>query len=260
MLLSRLPGADRLWWKIAMPVKRLTNGPWSMSRSRAALRTATGYSDAASAGGVRYVILGAEGGVVPVALIRHGPTVWNEQKRLQGRADIPLSPDGLAAVRRWRVPEAFAGFEWLASPLSRAAQTAALLDLDAAAEPAIVEMHWGDWDGHTHAELQQKYGDGFRGRAGAGLDLRPPGGESLREVRRRAQGWLAEVAARGRPTGAVTHQVVIRAVLSLATGWTMEGAPPHALDWASMHLFTVAADGTVSIDRLNISLTTACPI
>lgn len=195
--------------------------------------------------------------MIPLALIRHGPTAWNEQRRLQGQADIPLSPDGLAAVRRWRVPDAYAGFDWVASPLSRAAHTAALLDLEAATEPAITEMHWGDWEGHTRAELQEKYGEEFRRRVGKGLDLRPHGGESPRDVRRRAAGWLADIAARGRPTGAVTHQGVIRAVISLATGWTMVGPPPHALDWASVHLFAVAADGAVAIDRLNISLTAA---
>lgn len=192
---------------------------------------------------------------VPVALIRHGPTLWNEQRRLQGRADIPLSADGRAAVGRWRVPEELAAFAWVASPLCRAAETAALLGLDAAPEPAIVEMNWGDWDGHTNEELVREYGIGYRQSAGAGLGLRPHGGESLGDVRRRAQGWLASVAARGRPTGAVTHQVVIRAVLSLATGWPMDGPPPHTLDWASAHLFAVAADGTVTIDRLNLGLT-----
>lgn len=195
--------------------------------------------------------------MIPLALIRHGPTTWNEQRRLQGQTDVPLSPNGDATVRGWRVPDAFAGFDWVASPLSRAAQTAALLNLTAATEPAIMEMHWGDWEGHTHAELQAKYGDEFRRRAAKGLDLRPHGGESPRDVRTRVQGWLAEVARRGRPLGAVTHQGVIRAVISLATGWTMVTPPPHKLDWASVHLFVVAADGSVAIDRLNISLTAA---
>ena len=192
--------------------------------------------------------------MTPLALIRHGPTLWNEQRRLQGRADMPLSPNGRAAVAGWRVPEDFAGYEWVASPLRRAAQTAELLALAAAVEPAVIEMDWGDWEGHTRDELKAKYGDAFRLRAGKGLDLRPHGGESPRELRARLQGWLARVAAGGRAGGAVTHQGVIRAAISLATGWDMTAPPPHALDWAAVHLFALAPDGSPAIERLNIGL------
>ena len=37
------------------------------------------------------------------ALIRHGATDWNAERRLQGRADLPLSAPGREAVRGWRV-------------------------------------------------------------------------------------------------------------------------------------------------------------
>jgi probable phosphoglycerate mutase len=47
---------------------------------------------------------------------------------------------------------------------------------------------------------------------------------------------------------------VIRALLSLATGWEMIGEPPHRLDWSSMHVFEIGPDGGVGIGRLNISL------
>ena len=87
--------------------------------------------------------------MIPIALIRHGPTLWNEQKRLQGQADVPLSPDGHATVSTWRLPEEFAGYHWVASPLTRAQQTAGYLGLTVKTEPAIVEMDWGDWEGAT---------------------------------------------------------------------------------------------------------------
>ena len=89
-----------------------------------------------------------------------------------------------------------------------------------------------------------------------GLDLRPDGGESPRDVRTRVEGWVNMVAKTGQPTGAVAHQGIIRAMLSLATGWDMLQKPPHDMDWASVHLFTVSPDGDVTIDRLNISLET----
>ena len=54
----------------------------------------------------------AERAPVALILIRHGPTLWNAQGRLQGRSDQPLSEAGLAEVTRWHLPDAVRhGFE-----------------------------------------------------------------------------------------------------------------------------------------------------
>ena len=193
--------------------------------------------------------------MTPIALIRHGPTDWNAEHRLQGRVDRPLSEEGRATVSAWMVPDAYTAFEWVASPLSRASQTAELLMLDIARlEPAIIEMDWGDWEGHTRMELDEIYGDEVSRRADMGLDLRPHNGESPRDVRHRVAAWAREIAESGIPTGAVCHQGIIRAALSLASGWSMVGKPPEKMDWASVHIFNAHADGTFEIEALNVSL------
>ncbi|MHA1568499.1 MAG: histidine phosphatase family protein, partial [Alphaproteobacteria bacterium] len=94
-----------------------------------------------------------------IAMIRHGPTPWNEAKRLQGQRDIPLSVKGRRTVEGWTLPSEFEEFAWFCSPLTRARQTAALLGLEPEIEPAIKEMEWGSWDGHTMPELRAKFGD-----------------------------------------------------------------------------------------------------
>ncbi|NQU68965.1 MAG: histidine phosphatase family protein [Rhodospirillales bacterium] len=192
--------------------------------------------------------------MTPLALIRHGPTGWNQEKRLQGHADRPLSPEGEEKVAGWSVPAEFRDYKWFASPLTRAQQTAAALQLVPETEPAIIEMDWGAWEGHTIDELRETYGDEIRRRTEMGLDLRPHDGESPRDVRDRVGKWATGIGKTGQPTGAVAHQGIIRALLSLATGWEMVGEPPHKMDWASVHLFEIAADGAVCISRLNISL------
>lgn len=192
--------------------------------------------------------------MTPIALIRHGPTDWNEQKRLQGRADRPLSVAGRQTVGGWRLPDEFHAFDWYASPLTRAMETARLLGIEFEIEHSIVEMDWGAWEGFTRDQLLEKYGEEMTRRTALGLDLRPHDGETPREVRDRFASWAAGVAARGRPTGAVAHQGIIRAALSLATGWEMVGKPPVKMDWASVHVFTVDGDGAVEISRLNVSL------
>jgi probable phosphoglycerate mutase len=88
----------------------------------------------------------------------------------------------------------------------------------------------------------------------AGLDFKPPGGESPRDVQARLAPLLAEIAAGGRPVAAVTHKGVIRAVLALATRWDMHGKPPTRLDWRAIHLFRLDAAGQPSPDRFNLAL------
>ena len=190
-----------------------------------------------------------------IALIRHGPTDWNAEHRLQGRTDRPLSDEGRAEVSGWRVPAEYRPFDWVSSPLSRAQQTAEILSLDIdRLEPAIIEMDWGAWEGHTRAELDEIYGGEVSLRAAQGLDLRPHAGESPRDVRDRVAEWARDIAATGRPTGAVCHQGIIRAALSLATGWNMVEKPPEKMDWASVHIFEADADGGFEIGALNVTL------
>ena len=93
--------------------------------------------------------------------------------------------------------------------------------------------------------------------ADRGLDMLPPGGESPRMVMERLRELCRAIATDGVDTVAVCHKGVIRALLSLATGWPMLGRQPVRLDWSSLHCFRLAADGTPSIDRLNIALTAA---
>ena len=139
------------------------------------------------------------------------------------------------------------------SPLSRCVQTAALLGAPyAPREPRIIEMDWGEWEGRTLSELRQELGVSMAENEARGLDFRPPGGESPREVAGRIKPWLREIAAAAVPTLAVTHRGVIRAILTEATGWDMRGKPPAKLDWQAVHFFVLDARGSPSVERLNV--------
>jgi len=193
-----------------------------------------------------------------LALLRHGPTEWNTMRRLQGRVDLPLSTAGQVYVSRWRLPAEVAGFAWVSRPLRRARETAELLGLkDAAVVRALTETDWGEWEGKTLAELRALDAAAVAAAEAKGLDFRPPGGESAREVQKRLTPWLARVAAAGVATGAITHKGVIRATFALATGWAMTSKPPVRLEWDAVHLFRLAADGTPAVARLNVPLESA---
>jgi probable phosphoglycerate mutase len=188
--------------------------------------------------------------VTTLALIRHMPTVWNRDGRLQGRRDTPLDPD---AVPRWRLPTELAACRFLSSPLGRARETAALLGIEPRLDDRLTEMSWGEWEGHTLRELRSTFADIDELEA-QGLDFHAPGGESPRDVQARVAPLLAEIAAAAAPTVAVTHKGVIRAVFALATGWNMLGKPPHRLDWSAAQLFRLDLAGRPGIERLNLSL------
>jgi broad specificity phosphatase PhoE len=190
-----------------------------------------------------------------LALIRHGPTDWTHEKRLQGHTDVPLSAAGRETVLRWRLPSALSGYQWVSSPLRRAIETALLLGAGALRiEPLLKEMSYGEWEGRRLKDLRSDLGEAMAENEARGLDFRPTSGESPRELQRRLSPWLAEVAHSGRPTVAVTHHGVIRALLSLATDWDMTGRPPKKLAWEAVQFFWLYEDGKVDIDRLNVSL------
>ena len=186
-----------------------------------------------------------------LALIRHMPTVWNKEGRLQGQHDTPLDPD---AMPDWRLPPELLGFRFLASPLQRARQTAERLGIAPAIDPRLIEMTWGEWEGFTLPDLRDHFAGTLDELESQGLDFRTPGGESPRDVQRRIKPLLAEIAASGAPTAAVTHKGVIRPIFALATGWNMLGKPPRKLSWSAAHLFRLDATGHPTVRRLNIPL------
>jgi len=188
--------------------------------------------------------------MILLALLRHADTAWSAEGRIQGRSDQPLSDAGRAALAGRALPAACRGMRVVTSPLARCVETAALLGAPRAArEPLIAEMSWGEWEGRRLAELRAELGEAMRENEARGLDFRPAGGESPREVLARVSQWLSLL---GEPTLAITHRGVIRAVLAAATGWDMLGAAPAKLDWSAFHLFRLDAGGGPRVERLNV--------
>lgn len=193
--------------------------------------------------------------MTPLLFLRHGPTEWNAIGRVQGHTDVPLSDEGRAAVRRWRLDEAYRDFDWIASPLSRAQETARLLGAAVCgSDPRLAEANWGEWEGRILEELRAELGEELAANEARGLDLAPPGGESPRDVCNRLQAWLIEHAPSRQPTVAVVHAGVLRAAYTLATGWDMSRAAPLRRGHAFGHLYDLAPDGTLTVRELNIPL------
>jgi probable phosphoglycerate mutase len=129
-----------------------------------------------------------------------------------------------------------------------------MLRLVVSPEQRLVEMDWGEYQGYTLRELRAARGIDLAANEARGLDFRPPDGESPRDVQARVAPLLAEIAAAGKPTLAVTHRGVIRAIYARAVGWDMTGEAPQEFDLYALHLFTLERDGTPRLDQLKLPL------
>jgi len=191
-----------------------------------------------------------------IVALRHAPTAWNRDQRLQGRTDVALDEEGVAVAARWRIDPAWAGYRILSSPLQRARMTAAILfpDAEIGIDRRLIEMDFGTWEGNRLAELRADPTGDAVAREAQGLDFKAPDGESPREVQARIRPLLARLAELKRPTVLVTHKAVIRALYALASGWTMIGKPPTKLRPNCAQLFRLGQDGTPAVERMNVSL------
>lgn len=150
-----------------------------------------------------------------------------------------------------RIPSSWRRIPWYSSPLSRCRETAALLGVaDPRVTPLLAETRWGDFEGMTLAEVEAEIR-----RSGLspdrGLDLLPPGGESPRQVRQRLRTWLGTLPPDLPALVAVTHKGVIRAAISLATGWDMMSPFPRTVDWRAPLGFERCGEDDLVLHRLN---------
>jgi probable phosphoglycerate mutase len=143
----------------------------------------------------------------------------------------------------------------VASPLVRAVETARIVAARAPAiAPDLIEMDWGAWEGESFASLRERHAADFAAAEARGLDFRPPGGESIREVQVRLLRWLADVATLPGPVVAVTHKGVLNALLSHLTGWNAIGRAPVKLRAGRIHQIEVAAADRVRLRAWNVPL------
>lgn len=188
-----------------------------------------------------------------IIFLRHGPTEWNAQGRVQGHTDIPLSKEGLAKMRRLRPP--FSAPRVFASPLLRARQTAEAMGLEnPIPDPRLMEQNWGRWEGLTRAQILAQDGeDAFTG-AGLAAAFRPPEGESTQELLTRVADFLRDAAREESDAIAIAHLGVLRAAYTLATGWDMASPMPAELDISRALVLETGAEGRPALQALNVEL------
>lgn len=123
-------------------------------------------------------------------MVRHGETERSLRREIAGWSDPQLTERGrreAVAVGRRLAGEAFDSV-W-SSDLGRARESARLAGFEAAADPRLRELHFGDFEGRPFTEIGDLLDSvGFRFR-----DFAIPGGETREEFQRRVEGFLAEL-------------------------------------------------------------------
>lgn len=161
-----------------------------------------------------------------VYLVRHGQTDWNAEHRLQGQADIDLNATGRAqAIRNGRklaeLIDDPAAFDFVSSPLARTRETMELLRAAMDLPPGgyrtdarLVEVHFGDWQGYTLAELDRIGPGATAAREADKWNFVPPGkdAESYEMLSRRVLPWFEDLR---RPTVCVTHGGIFRVLFRM---------------------------------------------
>jgi 2,3-bisphosphoglycerate-dependent phosphoglycerate mutase len=119
-----------------------------------------------------------------IIAIRHGETAWNVDTRLQGQIDIPLNDHGREQARRAGLALQHDAPQVLySSDLARAHDTARAVaganGLVVSTDPGLRERHFGDWQGHTYAEVAERFPQASERWRRREPDFGPPGGETL---------------------------------------------------------------------------------
>ncbi|MBI3443992.1 MAG: histidine phosphatase family protein [Magnetospirillum sp.] len=164
-----------------------------------------------------------------IILVRHGETVWNQEGRVQGHGDSPLTSKGAAQARGYglKLRDMLSdepGWRVISSPLGRCTQTTGILcevaGLDFRSitfDERLREVHTGRWSGLPKAELAARHPETM---TGSGLDhwvFRCPGGETHAALAARLGEWLSELGP-GDKVIAVSHGIAGRVLRGLYLG------------------------------------------
>ena len=102
-----------------------------------------------------------------IYIVRHGQTMWNKEKRLQGSVDIELNENGkeLAVITGKNLMDTHIDMIY-SSPLKRAHETAKLIrgdrDIKIITDDRLRELNFGSMEGESYEKLYQEQTHGFK--------------------------------------------------------------------------------------------------
>lgn len=157
-----------------------------------------------------------------IYLTRHGKTVWNLEKRLQGFGDSKLTEEGINQAKELseRIKDMDIDAIY-ASPIKRAYETANIIkgekDIDLIVDDRLKEINFGEYEGSTEEELlKEGRGKEIAAIFGGQMNVKAPAGESLSDLYERVKEFLEEILIKqeGKSILIVTHGTTLRAIVT----------------------------------------------
>ncbi len=162
-------------------------------------------------------------------LIRHGETLWNQQGRMQGQQDSPLTELGVRQARQLGQRLRGVPFDALySSDLGRAYRTALTISEATGravnVEARLRERNFGVFEGLTNADIKARYPEDHVRFASRDPHYVMPGGESAHAFVQRCVCCFGEIAENHRDatTVVVAHGLVLDALYRTAVGMPIE--------------------------------------
>jgi ribonuclease H / adenosylcobalamin/alpha-ribazole phosphatase len=191
-------------------------------------------------------------------LLRHGDTQLSPEHRFSGLRDLPLSASGTrqAKAAACRLATGAAIDAVVTSPLRRAVATADIaakeLGLTASVDDDLRETDFGDWDGFTLAEIQQRWPTAAAAWR-RDPQQAPPGGESFADtahrVNRACDRMLGDHG--GQTVLVVSHITPIKILLCRALGVSLGTLYRLYLGSACINEIQWHGPGFATVHRVN---------
>ena len=193
---------------------------------------------------------------VTTLMARHGASSYSLKKRFSGSGgvDVPLAPIGIAQAQALATEVKARGIvsHTISSPLLRTLQTAHIVaeatGLEITENVDFAECAFGDWDGHTFADVRERWPAELN-KWLADTSVVPPGGESLAQCRERVnRGRIAVVEQfPGQTVLIVSHVSPTKLMTCIATGAPLESIFRMELPPCSLTSLAWFRDGNSSM-------------
>ncbi len=185
-----------------------------------------------------------------VYIVRHGETEWNKQGKTQGSQNIGLTDRGRQqALRLGRYLEGKAIKHIYSSDLDRAYETAKIIanriNLVPIVSPLLREVSFGEWEGLTLKEIEEKY-PGQLDMWNRDIKFKSPNGESIscaaNRVRNFIQGLNKNHSKQDEDILIVSHALICKILILELLDMPLKYINRIRLDNTSLSLIELSQD------------------